>query len=125
MPPAAYRCGQKETGGEGASERGGRSERALTPRDNARSLPLRTSSQRRTPRYWTACDPRLLFPAKSLPTCAIMGMTRFASPRVRRPAAPRLLSSSPCAGRLTARMAGISSVLARADKPDRPTSAMA
>ena len=69
-----------------------------------------------------ACDPRLLFPAKSLPIRAIMGMTRFASPRVRRPAGPR---PAPAPGGLTGRMAGISSVLARADKPDRPPSGMA
>jgi hypothetical protein len=100
VPPAPSMLGAEEgTGGEGAWSGGGTLRARPTPRDNARSLPLRTSSRRRKPRYWTACDPRLLFSAKSLPIRAIMGMTCFASPASGGPQRLRLLPSSTYAGR--------------------------
>ena len=78
---------------------GGRSERASHHGIMREASPFehRPSGARRDTGWHAtrAC----FFRPKACQYAPFMGMTRFASPRVRRPAAPRLLSSSPCAGR--------------------------
>jgi hypothetical protein len=80
--------GREGTGDEARRNSGGRSERASHHGITREASPFEHRPSGARPRYRTACDPRLLFPAKSLPIRAIHwndALRHRASPRVKRP----------------------------------------
>jgi hypothetical protein len=118
-PPPPCLGAEEGTGGWARRNSGGRSERALhhgIMREASPSNIIPAVHRRYAEGYAThAC----FFQPKACQYAPSIGMTRFASPRIRRPAPPARFRPAPAPGDPTARMAGIGSILARADTRDR------